>query len=261
MSSLMVGWILCIYFVIVCIIIEKTITGSGNYGNYSNYGSFGNNGVAITGLGALFLGPFMEMTGYKTGDFRTDIPNKVEVKQLTAKQVGQNIVSFTPELTIPYEYIPNSINWSSVGYTFARLNVYLGALTLQSDVSDTRKAEIALARATEISEERKNIKYFYHYTDFEGYIGILSTRAIFPNSKGKVYVTDATLNSVEAFQNLFLNAKKTHNGRGDYVIMFGLRQDQISSLENNISDPYEYIYRGTLRIYPNALKYAGPNPF
>lgn len=102
--------------------------------------------------------------------------------------------------------------------------------------------------------------YFYHYTNKEGLAGILSTNVIFPSTKGKVYLTKEAFSPAEVFQNLFLS-QPTHVGKGDYVISIGLLPHQVANLQYDYRSPFEYIYPGTLKIYPGMIRGAGPNIF
>ncbi|MGB3465778.1 MAG: RHS repeat-associated core domain-containing protein, partial [Cyclobacteriaceae bacterium] len=129
--------------------------------------------------------------------------------------------------------------------------------SLASD--DAKPVSIPLDIADTDTQEKDNPNVWYHFTDQKGFEGIMSAlnKELKPNSKGKVYVSNAPMNSDEAFQNLFLD-QPTHKGKGDYVIAFTLSKKQEARLyKEDTRDVFEFVHKGTL--YPQTIVYSGPN--
>ncbi|WP_375447199.1 DUF6443 domain-containing protein [uncultured Fibrella sp.] len=98
---------------------------------------------------------------------------------------------------------------------------------------------------------------FYHYTNEAGLAGIMASGKILPDRKGNVYITQEAMAPVDVFQNIFLS-QPTHKGRGNFMVVFELRSDQVSRLRNDPSQPLELVYSfGTLKL-PKII-YGGPN--
>jgi hypothetical protein len=96
---------------------------------------------------------------------------------------------------------------------------------------------------------------FHHYTNEAGYKSIDTSRMILPNTSGKVFVTELSLNPSQAFNQLFIGAA-THAGRGDYVFPFTAKQGV--TFESGKRD--ELFYLGTLRFDRHVeVVYSGPN--
>jgi RHS repeat-associated protein len=156
---------------------------------------------------------------------------------------GGNQANFTPPMAIPWGAVLGEAIETAGVIAVRALGVISLALTCTGD-----------------TKHNDDIQYFYHYTDKAGLAGILSTKCIMPNAKGKVYLTDQAFSPAEAFQNLFLSSP-THANRGDYIISIGLTSSQRASLQYDRTQPFEYIHPGTLRIAPGMIKGFGPNPF
>ncbi|WP_418498944.1 RHS repeat domain-containing protein [Flagellimonas sp.] len=130
---------------------------------------------------------------------------------------------------------------------FAAEGVFAGALPW--DVSSTDIVD-------DIINRRNKSGYYIHYTTIESAYSIWLDKTIRANSSNKVYLTNALMTPVEAFNVLFL-AQETHQGRGNGAVIFKLYNYQEASLK--AEGAFELIYTGNLR--PAKIIYSGPNPF
>ncbi len=99
---------------------------------------------------------------------------------------------------------------------------------------------------------------YVHYTDGTGVVGITSTQAIFPNQKGKVYITQSLMSAKDVEQNIFLG-NPLYKGRGDYAVVFYVRVSQEMNISKDPTHVYEYIYQGGALRLSGQILYAGPN--
>ncbi|HLW09791.1 MAG TPA: RHS repeat-associated core domain-containing protein, partial [Fermentimonas sp.] len=102
------------------------------------------------------------------------------------------------------------------------------------------------------------VDYFVHYTDDAGLAGIVGSQVIFPNEKGKVYLTQSMLTPEEVEMILFAGFG-THEGRGKNMIIFYVTASQRAMIVKDFANIHEYYYvGGSLRISGQIL-YSGPN--
>ncbi|WP_380184618.1 RHS repeat-associated core domain-containing protein [Kalamiella sp. sgz302252] len=97
---------------------------------------------------------------------------------------------------------------------------------------------------------------FIHYTDKKGLEGIMNTKTLNPNGSGKVYITDLLMSSEDVSRNLLIN-NKSHDGRGEYAIIFKVDDLQMNNIRQ--SSDLEYIHSGKVKL--NDVIYAGKNPY
>jgi RHS repeat-associated protein len=106
-----------------------------------------------------------------------------------------------------------------------------------------------------IADELNDTTYF-HYTDEAGLEGILEKGLIMPNSKSRVYLAQDMYNQEEAFMALFIGNPR-YQGKGSHVLVIN-KPDLPVGIGHQ---PNELIHEGTLRLKPEDVVYAGPNPF
>lgn len=83
-------------------------------------------------------------------------------------------------------------------------------------------------------------------------------QVIFPNEKGKVYLTQSMLTPEEVEMILFAGFG-THEGRGKNMIIFYVTASQRAMIVKDLANIHEYYYvGGSLRISGQIL-YSGPN--
>ncbi|WEK37957.1 MAG: hypothetical protein P0Y53_10640 [Candidatus Pseudobacter hemicellulosilyticus] len=114
------------------------------------------------------------------------------------------------------------------------------------------------APLSDVNKEDDSGKDIYvHYTNRKGIVGVATTKTLYPNKKGKVYLTKSIMSEEEVDQKLFLN-QPTHKGKGKYMVVFMVDPDQNSNIRKDTE--IEYIHQnGTLKVRKGNLLYIGPN--
>ncbi|MGP4112295.1 polymorphic toxin-type HINT domain-containing protein [Streptomyces sp. 4N509B] len=97
----------------------------------------------------------------------------------------------------------------------------------------------------------------FHYSDLEGYEGILSSGSIRADRKGRTYVTQEMVSPGEIYNVLFAG-NPSYVGRGEFVIALRVREGVSLRVGEQ---PNELIHQGSLRFNRSDILYAGPNPF
>ena len=99
----------------------------------------------------------------------------------------------------------------------------------------------------------------YHYTSQEGAEGIESSGAIYPDDRGRVFVTTDRLNPEETVNGLFMGQK---TNSGDYVVEIFLKdKNDFRLTTQGVTQPNELIYNGALRNGKNAILIVKENFF
>ena len=125
-------------------------------------------------------------------------------------------------------------------------------------LSWTIKSTEGYSIVDDILKRNNSSGYYIHYTTMKSAYSIMSSQTIFPNSSNKVYLTNALMSPVEAF-NILFQAQETHTGRGNAVIIFKLYNSQEANLRAGGGDIFEFWHEGALK--PELIIYGGPNPF
>ena len=162
--------------------------------------------------------------------------------------------------TAAYGYLFNQVGSQLASRMAATFGIAAGMSGIQNQsVSGDKEYDKVegLSRSTSISSTSsdRSSQVWNHYTDREGYEGIMQDQVIKGNALRVVFVTPLTFNPQDAENTLFIGAN-SHLGRGDYVIKF-TADPGILFLPGK---PGEWFTIGRLRFGRDInVIYSGPN--
>ncbi|NGO72375.1 DUF6531 domain-containing protein, partial [Streptomyces boncukensis] len=97
----------------------------------------------------------------------------------------------------------------------------------------------------------------FHYSNREGYEGVLDSGTVRADGKGRAYVTQEMVSPEDAHNFLFAG-NPAYIGKGDYMIAIRTPEGTVLRVGEQ---PNELIHQGSLRFSRDDIIYAGPNPF